>query len=296
AWDGKVDGKVVEDGQYYYEVKSVIDFEGAEWQSKKIPLKVDTKAPDLEVSYNKETGEVSWDAFDEGTGLSYFDIVVNGDSVLEEPLGPDEDSYTFEKLDGVKGVQVVAHDYAGNAATDAVTEGDDTIPAVTALTPEALSVTIEKEIQVIGYVQDDSKVEKLTIDGKESKLNWDEVENRYNFSEKLTFKTDGVKEIEFYAVDDQGNDISFKRKFMIDSTGPELEIEGPHTTKDDTATLEISMKDNWDDLRLFVNGSEEYKHIFKEPFKMRSISKTIEHEVELEDGRNTFEFELTDFG
>ncbi|MGI8315792.1 S8 family serine peptidase [Halobacillus mangrovi] len=296
TWDGKVNGEVVEDGQYYYEVKSVIDFEDAEWQSKKIPVKVDTQAPDLEVSYDKETGEVSWDAFDEGTGLSHFDIVVNGESVLEEPLGPDEGSYTFEKLDGVEGVKVVAHDYAGNAKTDAVAEGDDTIPAITAITPEALSVTNEKEVQVIGFVQDDSKVEKLTIDGKEAKLKWDEEENVYNFSETLNYKKDGVKEIEFYAVDDQGNDISFKRKFMIDSTSPELEIEGPHTTKEDTATLEISMKDNWDDLRLFVNGSEEYKHVFKEPFEMRAISETIEHEVQLEDGRNTFEFELTDFG
>ncbi|ARI76232.1 S8 family serine peptidase [Halobacillus mangrovi] len=297
AWDGKVDGKVVEDGQYYYEIKSVIDYPEAEWQSKKIPVQVDTETPALEVDYNAETGELTWDAFDEGVGLSHFDIVVNGESVLEKPLKPDVDSYTFEKLEGVKNAKVVAHDFAGNATTASAFQGeDDTIPAVTALTPEALSTTNEKEVQVIGYVQDDSKVEKLTINGKEAKLNWDEEEKRYNFSETLNYKKDGVKEIEFYAVDDQGNDISFKRKFMIDSTSPELEIEGPHTTKEDTATLEISMQDNWDDLRLFVNGSEEYKHVFKEPFEMRSISKTIEHDLQLEDGRNTFEFELTDFG
>ncbi|TGB01715.1 S8 family serine peptidase [Halobacillus salinus] len=297
SWDGKVDGEVVEDGQYFYEIKSVIDYPDAEWQSKTIPVQVDTKTPELEVSYNADKGEVEWDAIDSGVGLSHFDIVVNGDSVLDKPLGPDADSYKFDKLDGVKNVKVVAHDYAGNAVTASAFQGeDDTIPAITALTPEALTVTNEKEVEVLGYVQDDSNVEKLTIDGKEAKLNWDEANKRYNFSETLKFKKDGVKQIEFYAVDDQGNEISFKRKFMVDSTGPELSVEGPHVTDKAEATLDFSMMDNFDDLRLFVNGDEAYKHVFKEPFKMRNIDKTYEHTVKLKDGRNTFEIELVDFG
>ncbi|ASF40752.1 hypothetical protein CEH05_16955 [Halobacillus halophilus] len=295
AWDGKVKGEVVEDGQYYYEVKTKVDYPDAEWQSFTIPVKVDTDAPSLEVTYDQESGQINWDAFDEDTGLSHFDVLVNGELVSEDSLGADADSYTVKNPDEADNVKVVAHDYAGNTTSDNVMEeADDTIPGVIALTPEALSVTNNKEVAVTGYVEDDSQVESLTINGKEAKLNWDKENQRYNFNETISFKKDGFKEIEFKAVDDSGNDISFIRRFMLDSTNPVLSIDGPHTTDQGEAELDMNVKDNFDELRLYVDGSEVYKNIFKEPYEMRSIEETISETVNLEEGKNTFEIELVD--
>ncbi|WP_143739802.1 hypothetical protein, partial [Micrococcus luteus] len=33
GWDGNLNNAVAEDGQYYFEIKTIVDFEGAEWQS-----------------------------------------------------------------------------------------------------------------------------------------------------------------------------------------------------------------------------------------------------------------------
>ncbi|MBH0230720.1 S8 family serine peptidase [Halobacillus yeomjeoni] len=297
AWDGKVKGKVVEDGQYFYEVKSVIDFPDAEWQSQTIPVTVDTQAPSLEVTFDKDTGEVSWDAFDELSGLAFFDIIVNGESVLEKPLAADVDSYTLKEMKGIEGVKVAATDYAGNTATESTNEDtDDAVPGLHVLTPEALSTTNDKEVAVTGYVKDDSKVTSLTMNGKEAKLAWNAKEQRYDFSETLTYKTDGVKEIKFHAVDESGNDISFKRMFILDSTSPELAVEGPHTSKEKQVDLTFTMKDNFDDLRLFIDGSEVFKNVFKEPFEKRAAEETYTHSVTLEEGQNTFEVKLVDLG
>ncbi|WLR49033.1 S8 family serine peptidase [Halobacillus litoralis] len=294
AWDGKVDGEYVEDGLYYYEVRSVVDYPDADWQSKVIPVRVDTTTPDLDVSYDSETKEVTWDAEDQGAGLSHFDVIVNGKGVTETPLAANTDTYTVNAED-VSSVKVVAYDYAGNTTTDSALEGEDgTVPYVTALTPLALEPISTKEVIVTGYVTDDSKVEKLTMNGKEAKLTWDAENERYAFNETISFKSDGFKEIEFHAVDDSGNDISFIRRFMIDSTSPELSIEGPHYTDQEEATLDVSMADNFDELRLTVNGDEAYAKAFKEPFEMRALEETLEHTVDLKDGKNTFTFELVD--
>ena len=295
AWDGKVKGEVVEDGQYYYEIKSKVDFPDAEWQSVKIPVQVDTVDPSLEVTYDQENGQINWDAFDEDTGLSHFDVLVNGKLVSEKSLGSDADSYKVENPDEATNVKVVAHDYAGNTTSDnAMEEEDGTVPAVTALTPEALSVTNNKEVEVTGYVKDDSQVESLTINGKEAELDWDKKNQRYNFNETISFKKDGFKEIEFKAVDDSGNDISFIRRFMLDSTKPSLSIEGPDFTDNSEADLEMNVKDNFDELRLYVDGSEVFKNVFKEPYEMRNIDETITETVNLDEGKNTFELELVD--
>ncbi|WP_370457933.1 S8 family serine peptidase [Thalassobacillus sp. CUG 92003] len=295
AWDGKVKGDVVEDGQYYYEIKSVVDYPDADWQSKTIPVKVDTEDPELDVSYDSSNGEVSWDAFDDGAGLSHFDVVVNGDSVLEEPLSAGTDSYTLENTEDASNVRVIAHDYAGNSETGSVTDGsDETVPSLRAITPEALSVTDNKDVQVAGYVEDDSEVTELTINGKQAELSWDSANQRYNFNETITFKSDGVKTIDFHASDDSGNDISFKRRVILDSSKPELSIDGPHITDQNQVDLGLNMKDNYDELRLRVDGSEVYKQIFTEPYEMRSSDKTYEHTVNLDEGKNTFEVEVED--
>ncbi|WP_408007895.1 S8 family serine peptidase [Pseudalkalibacillus sp. A8] len=294
AWNGKHKGEVLKDGLYHYQIESVVDYADAEWQSTTIPVYIDTKDPSVDVSYDAESGKITWTANDEGVGVSYIDVLVNNKSVLETPLAGNATEYTLEKTSDVKTVKVVAHDWAGNTGMDTAGEADETIPFVTAVTPEALGVYADKVVKVQGYVNDDSDIEKLLINGKQAKLTWDDSNKRYTFDTNVEFKTDGIKDIHFVGVDASGNEISFKRTVVIDSTKPKLDVEGPHFTNKDKVELDFKLSDNYDQLRFYIDGSEVYYKEFKEPYEMRSFTKELTEEVSLKDGENRIELKLVD--
>ena len=57
----------------------------------------------------------------------------------------------------------------------------------------------------------------------------------------------------------------------------------------------MTVEDNFDEIRLYLNGSEVFYNEFKEPYKMRSYKKKIEDlELPLKSGNNKFEFKVTD--
>nr|WP_239534012.1 S8 family serine peptidase [Thalassobacillus pellis] len=295
AWNGKVSGETVEDGLYYYEIETVIDYPDAEWQSKKIPVLVDTKDPTVEVTYDEETGKVSWVSEDEGAGISHYEVLVNGESVLEQPLAGDAKEYTLEGSEEAESIKVVAHDWAGNAGMDtAGTSEDETIPYITVLTPEALSVHDTKEIAVTGYVKDESAVKELFIDGNKVEIAWDEENSRYAFSKTLTYKTDGLKEIEVSGTDAKGNDISFIRRVMLDTTKASIDVAGPFITNKDTVDLDIALKDNYSMMRFYINDSEKYYKEFREPYEMVPFTHEYTETLKLKDGTNRFNLKLVD--
>lgn len=77
-WDGTVRGKVVPDGQYYYEIAANIHYPDADVQSKKISITIDTKGPEIsDIKYDPETGKLTWKAEDNGAGLRAFVVFVN---------------------------------------------------------------------------------------------------------------------------------------------------------------------------------------------------------------------------
>ncbi|MCF6138781.1 S8 family serine peptidase [Pseudalkalibacillus berkeleyi] len=292
-WDGKYKGKVMEDGMYYYEVKTVVDYKDADWQMKQIPFYIDTKDPVVETTYDTETGKVTWAATDEGVGISYIDVLVNGKSVLESPLAGDQTEYTLKDMKDVKSVKVVATDWAGNVGMDSTGE-DNTVPFITAKSPEALGVFNEREIDVDGYINDDSAVEELYINGKKTALAWDDEKKRYTFKTTVEFKSDGVKQIRFMGKDAKGNELSFLRTVIIDSTKPIVEVEGPYYTDKTEATLDLKLTDNFDYMRFYIDGSEVYYNEFKEPYEMRAHTKSLSEKVSLEEGKNHFELKLVD--
>lgn len=76
------EGNILQDGQYYYVFTSTLDYEGAEPQETKIPIKVDTVAPvvqNLKVTEQQGgTYKITWDVEEEGTGYIGSMIWVNG--------------------------------------------------------------------------------------------------------------------------------------------------------------------------------------------------------------------------
>lgn len=85
---------------------------------------------------------------------------------------------------------------------------------------------------------------------------------------------------------------------MVDATKPGLKVKGvPETVgfKGKNPKVDVTVEDNFDEIRLYLNGSEIFYHEFKEPYKMRSYKKKIEDlELPLKTGNNKIEFKVTD--
>ncbi|MEN2767338.1 S8 family serine peptidase [Ornithinibacillus xuwenensis] len=120
AWDGTIDGALAEDGQYYLQVEAVIDYEGAEAQSLELPLLLDTDAPDIEADIDRRNRELSIEVADEnGSGISYWAVFVNGESVSEGPIVGDT-VLELEDIQPNSVVRVAVVDNAGNTTTETV--------------------------------------------------------------------------------------------------------------------------------------------------------------------------------
>jgi lactocepin len=301
TWDGKANLKGLPEGQYQYEIRTIIDFPGAQWQSLKLPVKIDVTAPKGEATYDMTTKSISFANITDGvngSGIYYYDVLVDGDSILDEPLQGSTQSFKLSNsVTPDTKVEVKAYDFAGNVSTINV-ETDTVIPDIHVLTPETLGTYNTRTIPVSGYVTDWAGVHDVTVNGQKANVTYNEATKRYEFSTVLNFDSDGVKYFKVETVDNRGNKIDFEKSILIDSTAPKLEVVGaPETVENETtsATVSLNVEDNFDEIRVLVNGSEVYYNEFLEPYEMRGFKETISDiELPLEEGANTFVFEVTD--
>ncbi|NLP52724.1 S8 family serine peptidase [Bacillus sp. RO1] len=293
AWDGKVNKQVVADGMYYYEIAPTIDYPGKDAQQFLVPVIVDTVAPTLEASVDGKV--LSLNAADELSGLSYIEVLVDGESLFILP--GDTEMYEFENGLPVGNVTVVAVDNAGNVS-EAVEAGvnDDANPVITVLTPATFSVHNTSEVEVAGTISDETEIVEFTVNGQEAELGWDEEKSVYTFSTIVTFE-DGANPINLVAIDAAGNEhsLSNSRMIFVDTTAPVLEVDVDTEVGSDVDSVKLTAKlsDNAEELRYFVNGSEEF---FNEMpgYDMVPYSTEVSTMVSLEPGENVFHLELVD--
>ncbi|RXJ01686.1 lactocepin [Anaerobacillus alkaliphilus] len=306
AWDGRVNNKLVEDGVYYYEVKSKIDFPGANWQSHKFKLTVDTVAPTVSASYDAETNAVTMASEDTGSGLSHFVIFVDGQPLMtmneeeeEEVLliSPAETEFTFgEALAEGTTITVVAYDYAGNGGFAELYYGtDNDAPVIIGESPEPFGIFDSKTVLFKGYVTNASPIAEVTVDGEPIEFTFNAELNRYEYSYEKTFENDGVYRVPVGAKDVVGNEMSFARTIFIDSTPGEITFTAPPANvTQEKLNLNVTIVDNFDELRFTVNGEEYFNSTMGLPYERRSLTKTIPVTLDLDLGDNTFVFELVD--
>ncbi|MCC2250612.1 S8 family serine peptidase [Virgibacillus sp. AGTR] len=298
AWDGKIKGKPAPEGNYYLQAEGVIDYEGAEWQTLRLPVILDTTAPEVEASYSfdEELLTVHAEDTEGGSGVAYWDVLVNGESVLEEPYVNGETEHTLTDVDEDATITVVTADYAGNEveAEAEMIEPDKTVPDLHLLTPEMNSADADKEVVFSGYVTDESGVKEVTIDGEKAELVYNEEEERYDFSMPVSHKKDGYYFKHIKAVDNVGNETEIGRRYFVDSSKAKLKIKGKKKTKEDHITLTAKVKDNFDDINLYVDGDHVYTHELSKPYGKKKFNEEIEVELDLEDGENVFEFKVVD--
>ncbi|MEH7236455.1 S8 family serine peptidase, partial [Bacillus sp. JJ1562] len=298
AWDGKVKNKQVEDGEYFIEIATTIDYSGKEPQIVHIPVIVDTVSPELTAEL--KDGKLTYATTDDRSGVQYVDVFVNGESVFGEedlPLPANGEEYTFANdIKTGSTVEVVAYDFAGNTDT-VVFKGvnDTTIPSIFVKTPESHEAINKNEVTVSGYLTDESSLTDFTVGGESVELVWNEKEARFDFSTVITLE-EGYHKIRIAGKDSAGNEISFLRHVFVDTTHPEINVEVPSSVSYNTDSFELSsaLKDNFEELRYYVDGSEVFFNELVEPYGMNSIEKTVKTTLNLEPGDNTFLLEAVD--
>lgn len=301
-WDGKIQNATAEDGQYYFEIRTVIDFPDADWQTVSIPVKVDTVAPSIEAELTESTLALNVADNEKGSGIAYIDILVDESSILETPLPGDTTEYTLPEDASFDEVTVVAYDYAGNIAEEKVEAGssDKTMPFVYLVNPEALEVYNSGELQVNGYVvENESGLKELMIAGEKIPFQYNEATARYEFASTIDVE-DNFHRLDVRAIDHAGNEFSIKRDIFVDSTAPVLAVKGlpkdqyiKHNAKN--PVIDIQVTDNFDEIRFYYNGSEEFFQELKAPYVMRSFNKVFsDYTLDLQDGWNSFTFEVED--
>ncbi|ALX50218.1 Fn3-like domain-containing protein [Lentibacillus amyloliquefaciens] len=301
TWDGKIDGEMASEGKYYLQVEAVIDHDQAEWQSLEIPIELDTTGPELDAEFNTDSQTVTVDAEDnpDGSGFAYWDVRVDGESILEDPYNGGETEHELtKKLKPEQTLSVTAVDYAGNQVNEVVSEGnDETMPELHLQTPEFQGVETERDVEFSGYVTDQSGIEEVTVDGETAELVYNEEQDRYDFSVTVNHDSDGYFLKHIRAVDSAGNEAEIGRRYFVDTEKAELQVEAPEETDADSINVSAAITDNFDDIRLYVNGSEVYRHDQTEPYGMKGFEETVDDiELDLEDGSNAFEFKVVDLG
>lgn len=325
GWDGLINGKAAVDGQYQIQLRAVIDFEGAEWQSIAFPIIVDTVKPTADVSYDKKTQVISVANLadnENGVGLDRVEVLLNGEEVAEAAT---LETYTFEeKVNKEDKLEVRIWDIAGNVtvkgfkghgkATDEDTEGegtpgepdpgngdDDSTPNEPELvepviyidTPEFFSYNLTSEVVVAGSIEDDSNITSLKVNSQDV-TSFDGV----NFSHTLTLE-DGVQKVNVEAIDEFGNTMAITRRVFVDTTKPTVKAVAtsvPKTVKstDGNPVIQVKVGDNFDEIRLYLNGSEVFYKPISEPYAMLGYSQTIDVELPLVTGKNNFELKVVD--
>ncbi|MBU5595131.1 S8 family serine peptidase [Amphibacillus sp. MSJ-3] len=301
TWDGTVNQKLVNDGLYFYEIRAKIDFDSANWQSVQFPILVDTEAPVIKATYQVKQGTIDWEITDKGAGISQIQIIANEEII--ETIDPTANHFkqkgtlSVSKLDEGTTVEFKVTDRAGNQASELIEEINvKKVPHLYVTTPTVLSIHPTRDIDIKGYIESDYGVNSFKVNEQDISIAYNENKNHYEFDTSLTFDSDGAPDLFFYVSDRRGNDLSFKRQIIIDTTPPSLSIEAPNTVDMDETevTIKVSVADNFNALKLFVNDSHEYEQPLQAPYEESNFTDTFDLTVKLDKEETRLHFELID--
>ncbi len=257
-WDGTVNNKTVPDGEYIYEVKTKIDYAGADWQSVEFPVVVDTVNPEIQsVDYSNENNTITVTASDSGSTIREYYLIENNQIVMASTDGV----FDISTLKDVHRLMVVVDDYAGNETVydEIIIIGDDTIPYVYMDSPEPFGIYNVNEIPVYGSIVDAAGLKDLRINGEDLPYSYNEETNRFDFATSLIY-VDGKQKIDVTAVDILDHEINFERTVFVDTTAPTINMTKEPTDRIVDYTVEkvdisAEISDNLPDLLVKVNGN-----------------------------------------
>ena len=293
TWDGKAKGQTVKDGVYQYEFKTKVDYEDAEWQSKKLPVYIDTVAPTAGIVLNDETVQFNFE--DEGVGASTYAVYINEKRLPETGFFEAKNNtlkladYNLTAAD-VKTVEVAVYDHAYNLGYAANSIGDVEKPVIYVddAGPEALGLYKDKTVPVKGYITDDF-LDTLTVNGV--KVPVTKSTRGYEFDTTTTVAGEGRQEVKIKATDVNGNFSEIIRPIYVDVTSPTVAVDAPKVVNNDMeeATFNIIVKDNFNLMNLTLDGDVLFSQdSFDETKFTTPTNETVKATVALKSGMNTF--------
>ncbi|QKE74850.1 S8 family serine peptidase [Arthrobacter citreus] len=307
-WDGKVNGQVVPDGLYKYEIKSVIGYKDAEWQSKTIPVYVDTHAPSIKATYDPDKKVVTWEGSDDGTGVQAYTIWVNGTKV--GTTDSTKSSFDLSTAPDKAVVEVVAMDYAGNAAEDTAAIGDVDLPLVYITdgtsdgaggyvpnSPEPWGAYSDNKVPVKGFVTDEIGIKAVKVNGKEVPVTYDPKTDHYNYSTTVTFDQDGPYTVQVEATDFANKSFSVARHVYIDTHAAQITTDAPARVDKnvDQVSFNVNLKDNYSYLNFYVGENHEFEIPLISPVDVvKPLNKDYKVTVPLKEGENKITLRATD--
>lgn len=304
-WNGEVLGEMVADGKYQIEMRAVIDYPDAEWQSLTMPILVDTVAPAASAALNVETKTVTVASFADNAGgggadrwevfLNNVELTENPDTFEDESLAPATTSYVVP-VDIKEGdvLKAVFHDTAGNKTEVPLTGtvADTGKPGVSIISPWLFEVLSTQRVDVFGSVEDQSRIVSVTVNGEKA----DRFDGLF-FQHSLTLE-DGRNDITAKAIDEAGNELEVRSQVLIDTQPAQLELlDVPESVEADQDSAEVSFNvtDNMDDIRVYLVDSEVYSHSMTEPYGEGEFDEDITITVPLEStGEKEFTLKVVD--
>lgn len=223
AWDGKVNNQVVEDGQYFYEIKAKPH--NGKFQVHRFPVYVDTVAPEI-LNLKYEKGKLTWEASDKGIGLSHFVLYVGEEEV--GAFAPKLDSkYELEiNIPEKTDIKLVAQDYAGNISEAIIKSSFGQKPTMTFETPEPFELFNKNSINIKGSVKAEEGLKSLIAylipDGnQDAKIEISvTVDKDGKFNHLVENLVDAVYTIRLVATDKADQQYDIFRYFHVDTTAP----------------------------------------------------------------------------
>ncbi|MBA4536370.1 cell wall-binding repeat-containing protein [Bacillus aquiflavi] len=295
SWDGTVKKKVINDGLYFYEIKAAAHQSGAKWQSKKIPVYLDTTAPEVTLSYNKASNELSYEVVEKGIGVEAIALIINDKLIdlLEDTSGK------IDLEDNSGFVQIAAIDKASNIGiSESISVNDSEKPVlfVDENIPAPFSSYHTLSVPVKGYVTDNVGIKSVTINGVETEVNYNNSNGRYEFDGEATFDKDGQYDVIVTTTDHAGNEYSINRIVFVDTTPAEMTIDVPAVVNVDQVEAKVTLKDNFNKLSLYVDDEHLLDYESTEKALSQPIEKEISVPLNVAYGKNTYEFKAVDLG
>ncbi len=325
TWDGTINNKLAEDGQYIYEVKTRIDYPNSQWQTVTFPVRIDTKAPNIEnIEYNKETKILTISANDGEYPIKTYELVNDGQVIAESVEG----IFDLSELTYGRKTIVRAKDFAWNVKgkklarilkgdkqegedeedPDPTTpveyiepvgpaDGDVTIPTVMITSPEFFEAYNKSRLTFEGYISDSSSIDSFKINGKEVKIKFNTETGNWDFRKKIKLDN-GYHSVRVEALDSAGNQIDFVHKVFVDTLDPVVDLTEKisGSTKEESIIIKGTISDNFPDLKVIVNGnmianiSQDWSY-FND---LEPAQYELSYEVNLDYGKNTIILEAED--
>ncbi|MDG5471568.1 cell wall-binding repeat-containing protein [Jeotgalibacillus sp. ET6] len=302
AWNSTVKDKTVDDGMYFYEIKSRVDYDGAKWQSKKVPVYVDNTAPEVkDVSFDKDSNTLNFTGVEEGVGILGYDLYINGQYVTEsEFIDGDTTSvnlgdYGFS-ADEVQSVEIVPVDNALNIGYEAsfIDDGNAPIIYLSDIAPIPLNYYNTRTIPVAGTIVEENALESVKVNGKE--VPFTPSTDGFVFATEVTVESDGKHDITIEATDVNGNSTSIARGFWVDTVAPQVVVNTDKLVNNETDQVDVDvlLSDNFNDVELSLGDDVLFSSMNTTSDYMKPFEGTVPVTLDLEEGSNTFEFIAND--